>query len=811
MRKTFLFLILIASVAIQAKTIYVKTDGNDVTGDGTSWETAFASPVKAFNEAAADDVVAIMQGTYNMTEGLNSAAVNLQVEGGFTGTGDERIVDPSNTIFEYAGSPVARVISNYGSGLKFSGITFQNLQPEASQYGIFVNTSGGALTLEDCVVRNFVNKAGLYIRGIFRFNATATFTFERCQFIDCEEKSTANQNAVITRNAGNATVIIKNSIIKGTKTKPFVSGGAGGTNTHTITNCTFINNPGGAGTNLAASFTTMITNSIFFNSALTGGGSLNYSYYNGGIGNLTPANSVQFNVANEVFEDEVNFYPALNFAGIDTGDNSVATVDDKDIAGNLRVANSTVDVGAYENISAPVGAVGSNVTNVGVAEGLYYPYGSTAQIPITVASGCVPDPIDGVVFIGTNPEFIANVAVKAPRTITFTATQASFEVNVSATNVTVTSPTLLDGKYLSSANSLIYFTQNEGTENLTATVNGNSVTPVQINGNDYSLALEGISGPTNVVISATVKEYTVTLNKDEFIATITGLTEGSQQKQHGYNELSFTLAEGAHSPYVSINGVNFPAVANEGVYSVPSFSITEASTIMLSAYAENVLPVSEDTYQRQGGVISGNYANENQLGSRGTPAGWAAIPLLKFVLTDHLKSVGYAKVELRLVPKATHTKSYSYTVRQFPTVDFATIHVVGANDYAKLQNATAVGTVDQPVSNVQQNVPILLNVSDEYVLIAENDDVILSVVKSSEGTMDFFHSFENGKAEYVPQLIFSDRIVTSSSTIKDDLEQNLATKKYYSLHGIEVLKPIEGSIYIVKQGSKVSKEIFLRK
>lgn len=773
MKKSLLFLLLSIVLPIQAANIYVKpssSGGNDETGDGTTWATAYATPAKAFEQAnTSGDVVAIMQGTYTLTSSLINTAktTNISVMGGYTGVDNNRVVDASNTIFEYAGTTTVRVLADYGAGLLFSGITFQNLQPDGSQYGIFVNigVDNANLTLEDCVVKNFVNKSGSNVRGIFRFNKTATLNMNRCQFIDCEEKSTAANNAVITRNAGNATIIIKNSIIKGTKTRPFITGAAGGTNTYTIINCNFINNPGGAGVNLSTNFTTTIKNSIFYNSSLSGGGTLNNSYYNGSIGTFNNSNSVSFTAASDVFADETSFYPALTFAGIDNGDNTVVSEGDKDVVGNNRLANSKVDIGAYENIEITVGVPGSNVTNVGAATSSFYPYGATAQIPVTVSAGCVPDPIEGVIFTGTGTNYLATFTVNRARAITFSASQADFEVTLNTTNVTVTSPTLVEGKYSSASSSIIYFTLNEGTENPVVTVNGSPATPVLISGNDYSLTLTDISGATNVVISATVKEYAVTVTKDSYIASVSGLVEGVQQKLHGYDDLTFTLVSGAHSPYVIVNSKVVAVIENSGVYSIPGFRVTAVTNISISAFDANVLPVSEDTYQRRGGLISGDYANQTYLESRGETSGWAIIPLLKFVPTDAMKTAGYNKVSLRFVPVTT-VANLSYTVRQFPT-EFESIYVVGANDYTKLMEAPAVGTVDQQVA-FTANQPVELNVTDSYVLNFP-EEITISLVKGSNSTVHYIHSLENGNPAYVPALVFSNDISTGNYSLVNEV------------------------------------------
>ena len=344
MRKIFLFFVLILATAIQASTIYVKpasAGGSDAAGDGTSWATAYATPTKAFGAVTTTgDIIAVMQGTYSINESFTNATTtitNVQIQGGYTGSGTDRVINPSNTVLEYAGSS-ARVLETYGAGLIYSGLTFQNLQPATSVYGLFVQIPASAtLSLEDCVVKNFVNLSGSNIRGIFRFNATATLTINRCQFIDCEEKSTA----VIARNGGNATIIIKNSIIQGTSTKPFISGGASGTNTYTISNCTFINNTAGAVTSSTSA--TTISNSILYNSALTGAGTLNYSYYNGSIDTYTASNCTSFTNVSDVFADQTNYYPAVGFAGIDAGNNTAAS-GTEDIVKNTRITNSTVDI-----------------------------------------------------------------------------------------------------------------------------------------------------------------------------------------------------------------------------------------------------------------------------------------------------------------------------------------------------------------------------------------------------------------------------------------------------------------------------------
>lgn len=752
MRKILLLFVLAFTMAAQAGTIYVKpasVGGDDTNGNGTSWATAYATPTKAFAAATTSgDIIAIMQGTYTMTSSLATTTkpTNIKIQGGYTGTNDERVVNPSNTVLEYSNGAV-RALDTYGSGLVISGLTVQNIN--FNGYGAFVQMPSGAnLKLEDCIVNNIHQTNTGATRGVFRLNVGGlTLSFNRCQINNCS----GNDKAVVCNNSttSNSTVILRNSVINGTTVKPFIDGRY---LIVEITNCNFINNntSGGSATaNLATS--AVISNSIFYNSTLAGSGSLNYCYYNGAIGSLTPTSSVQFSTVTDVFADATNFYPSATFAGIDTGSNSAVAVEVKDIAGNERITNSTVDIGAYESIPAPITIVGNNITSVGTATSLYYPYGATVQLPVTVSEGSVPDPIEGVLFTGTAPNYTASITVKAPQTITFSATQANFQVTVSTTNVTVISPTLVDGKYNSAASSIIYFTLNEGTENSVATMNGNPLTPVHISGNNYSLTLTGISGATNVDISATLKNYAVNLTKNGYIASVSGLSEGSQTKDYGTAiDLTFTLTAGAHSPYVTVNGAIVSATENAGAYSVPEFTVTDNTNIIISAFAANVLPVAEDTYQRRNGNISGDYVNLTYMESRGEPAGYAAIPLLRFIPTATMKTAGYNKATLKLVPQSTFT--VDYTIRQFPTGTYTSINNVLTDDYNTLMTTQAVGTT-QNIVNVA-NVPSSFDVTDNYILNSMPNEIILSVVKASDGTSHRFYSLENGNVSYVPVLAF---------------------------------------------------------
>jgi hypothetical protein len=800
------------NLSVTAETIYVKpasAGGDDDAGDGLSWETAYATPVKAFSLAEQDDIIALLQGTYTMPSGeIDNAAksTNVQIQGGYTGNGEDRIIDPANTIFEYAGTGAGRVLStNYGTGLKFSGITFQNLKPAASGYGIFCQMAAGELILEDCVIKAFENVNGANIRAIIRLgqSGASTLTINRCQFINCKENSTATGNAIIARNAGSPTIRISNSIIKGS-TRAFLNGSS---STVTIANCTFIDNPQGAAINLTANAN--IYNSIFYNSTLAGSGTLNNSYYNGSIGSLTSANSVSFSDATTVFADLTNFYPATAFAGIDAGDNTAAA-GATDIAGNTRIVNNTVDIGAYENIPAPGAIAGANVSSVETsALAGYYPYGSTVQIPVTVNAGCVPDPIDGVIFTGTAPSYTANVTVKSPRTITFTATAANYEVTINADNVTVISPTLVNNKYASAASSTILFEVNEGCENPTVTVGGVPYSLDQPVGGVYTVALTGLTGTTTVAITATIKQFDVTLGTSDGIDGTPSLTNVTNDKANYGSDVivSFTIASDKNYPYATVNGVYQALTENSGTYSFTIANVTEAQTVNLTGYyfAENVLPVTEDTYYRYNSNISGYYASSDIMESRGS-GGYACTPLLKFVPTDAQKAAGYNKVSLKLVPQEiANSSGYTYKIGQVPAT-YATINDVPSNVNVNAGNLgawTQVGTESGSIVAVV-NTPVSLDVTDNYVLDMP-DEIRLAVFRSAGNNIFKFHSLENGNPEYIPVLIFEKVQSTgiNGAGVDDDPVTGV---KYYDLTGKEIVNPSEKGVYIISKTHQSGKK-----
>ena len=92
---TIILMLLITTSTLTAKTIYVKTNGND-SNNGNSWATAYKTLQKALENAAAEDEIWVANGTYkptvkagNGTQDRDMAFVlvpDVKLYGGFVGT-----------------------------------------------------------------------------------------------------------------------------------------------------------------------------------------------------------------------------------------------------------------------------------------------------------------------------------------------------------------------------------------------------------------------------------------------------------------------------------------------------------------------------------------------------------------------------------------------------------------------------------------------------------------------------------------------------------------------------------------------------
>jgi hypothetical protein len=246
-----------------------------------------------------------------------------------------------------------------------------------------------------------------------------------------------------------------------------------------------------------------------------------------------------------------------------------------------------------------------------------------------------------------------------------------------------------------------------------------------------------------------------------------------------------------------VNGVYQALTENSGTYSFTIANVTEAKNINLTGYyfAENVLPVTYDSEQRQSDAPNQHesqyYENLTVLETRYS---YSAIPILVFTPTQAQKAAGYNKATLKLVPVQTFGP-VNYSVRSIP--DNINIYTIGSGSATTLRNnGVIVSGANEDLSFIA-NTPTSFNVTGNYVLDMP-DEIRLSVIKTSNTTMHTFHSLENGNPAYIPVLVFEKELstgITGAGVDKDPV----TSLKYYDLTGREIVNPSEKGVYIIQK------------
>ena len=232
--QTAIAILFIATTALQAKTIYVKSNGGNDSNTGDSWNTAYATLQKALGVAVTGDEIWVAEGTYTSTA-IGSAAFmidkNIKLYGSFKGTEDflsERVFGNEYTsilnggdkeMTVYTEDPIPNALID---GFKITGGKcglFDNSNPSPTYSnltisGITTTSQGGGMKISGSPILNNVtitgntaeSGGGIYISGGSPTLNNVTIT-----------GNTATKNGGGIWIHGNSVVAINNSIISGNK------------------------------------------------------------------------------------------------------------------------------------------------------------------------------------------------------------------------------------------------------------------------------------------------------------------------------------------------------------------------------------------------------------------------------------------------------------------------------------------------------------------------------------------------------------------------------------------------------------------
>ncbi len=363
--------------------LYVDSSVSGGNGSGDSWQNAIADLKLALNVAKSCSGVTEIwtaKGTYKPTSTSDrnryfSMLNGVSIYGGFQGNETalnqrnhrKYITTLSGNIDKTGNADSYNVIKNLNlnSTAQLNGFTITNANNEIGQGGAVYNTKSSPV-FKFCI---FKNNFTSYSGGGMYNNLNSSPLVLNCVFAN----NTATGGGGMF-NFQNSNPVLRNCVLVNNTSLANGGGMSNGSNSNpTLINCNIVSNiatGNGGGLYNVAYTNPVITNCIFWsnggtnkeivNATVTDIPVVSYSDVQGGYSpctscadyNIAPQFLKDFNWAGAdsvygTVDDEMhlgNLSPCLN-----TG-NSAVVVDSLDVAGQPRIQNGTVNIGAYENM-----------------------------------------------------------------------------------------------------------------------------------------------------------------------------------------------------------------------------------------------------------------------------------------------------------------------------------------------------------------------------------------------------------------------------------------------------------------------------